>query len=149
MIVELAAAPGEMQYIWASFNNKPALMRAYKFTTLEEGNGDAYVQRKEFVALLRNLFFFNKLWGFFDEFDVEDDRRINGQEFQAGLQSMGFTLSQQDIVSTFNEIDENNGGQILFDEFCAYCIKVTWENSVESPLLTLASRLLCIGIRCR
>lgn len=98
-------------------------MRAYKFTTLEDGNGDAYVQRKEFVALLRNLFFFSKLWSIFDDI-CEDDRRINRAEFQAGLNRLGFNLTAEDVSNAFNDMDVNEGGQILFDEFCAYCIKV-------------------------
>ena len=44
-----------------SLNNKYALMRAYKYTTLEEGDGDAWVERDEFPSLLKNLFFFNKV----------------------------------------------------------------------------------------
>ena len=42
-------------------NNKYALMRAYKYTTLEEGDKDAWVERKEFPSLLKNVFFFNKV----------------------------------------------------------------------------------------
>ena len=35
-------------------------MRAYKYTTLVEGDKDAWVEKKEFPSLLKNLFFFNK-----------------------------------------------------------------------------------------
>ena len=42
-------------------NNKYALMRAYKYTTMVEGDKDAWVERKEFGSLLKNLFFFNKV----------------------------------------------------------------------------------------
>jgi Ca2+-binding EF-hand superfamily protein len=122
MVVELADSPGEDQAIWASFDNKPALMRAYKRTTLKDGDGDSWVERREFVPLLRNLFFFNKLWRIFDDFDVEDDRRINAWEFRAGLGSLGFNMSERAASMEFATIDINDGGQILFDEFCGYCI---------------------------
>jgi len=135
MVVELSDAPGPNQHLWASFNNKPALLRAYKFTTFLDGKqiSDAYVHRNEFVALLRNLFFFSKLCvalisepgAIFDAMDIEDDRRINGPEFQAGLRRLGFNLSENDVRTAFDEMDTNDGGQILFDEFCAYCIKAT------------------------
>jgi hypothetical protein len=122
LVVELASAPGEDQPVWASFDNKPALMRAYKRTTLKDGDGDSWVEKREFVPLLRNLFFFNKLWRIFDEFDVEDDRRINAWEFRAGLTSLGFNMSERAASMEFSTIDINDGGQILFDEFCSYCI---------------------------
>ena len=34
--------------------SKPTLMRAYKKTTLKDGDGDAWVDRKEFAAFLQN-----------------------------------------------------------------------------------------------
>lgn len=55
--------------------SKPAMMRAYKQTTLKDGDGDAWVEKKEFRALLRNLFFVENLWEIFDDLDTGDDRR--------------------------------------------------------------------------
>lgn len=127
MVVDLSnRSPGPEQQLWQSFNKKPALMRAYQFTTHMDGRkiDDAYVRRNEFVGLLRNLFFFSMIWDIFDDMDIEDDRRIDGAEFQAGLRQMGFDLSPDDVKDAFDEIDANNGGMILFDEFCAYCIKI-------------------------
>ena len=66
------------------------------------------MQRKEFVALLRNLFFFSRLWSVFAAIDTEDDRRINGTELQKGLEKLG--LSDDDVKTAFNEMDANNGG---------------------------------------
>ena len=42
-------------------NNKFALMRAYKYTTMQEGDKDAWVEKTEFRSLLKNLFYFNKV----------------------------------------------------------------------------------------
>jgi hypothetical protein len=53
-------------------NNKPALMRAYKRTISKEGGGDGddWVEKKEFKQLLINLFYFNRLWKAFDGIDT-------------------------------------------------------------------------------
>jgi hypothetical protein len=53
-------------------NNKPALMRAYKRTISKEGGGDGddWVEKKEFKQLLINLFYFNRLWKAFDGVDT-------------------------------------------------------------------------------
>ena len=62
---------------WQICNHKPALMRAYKYATSRAGggDGDAYIERKEFKALLSNLFYFNKLFLVFDAIDSGSDRR--------------------------------------------------------------------------
>ena len=74
--------------------SKPTLMRAYKKTTLQDGDKDAWVERKEFRALLRNLVLFEKLWDVFDGLDEDDDRRIDVGEFRAGLGRLGCDLSE-------------------------------------------------------
>merc|ERR1712194_311156 len=62
---------------WPAFmNNKPALMRAYKKTILVDGDGDAWVEKPEFHALLLNLFWFGKLFEIFRSIDTGADRRI-------------------------------------------------------------------------
>jgi len=103
----------------AWLNNKPALMRAYKKTTLRDGNGDSWVQKFEFSALLLNIFWFNKLWQIFDMIDG-DDRRIDLGEFQNGIAQLGLHLSPQEAQAEFQKIDTNHGGKVLFVEFCAY-----------------------------
>eukprot|EP00439_Symbiodinium_sp_Y106_P030443 s1591_g3.t1 len=66
-------------------NNKPALMRAYKATVR---NPDGYVHKTEFRALLRNMFYFNKL-----VVDVDDDRRMDLNEFRGGCSVLGLKLT--------------------------------------------------------
>jgi len=107
-------------------NNKPALMRAYKKTILKDGDGDDWVEKHEFHALLLNIFWFNKLWTVFQQVDSGHykDRRINFQEFYAGLAHLGLQgMSEADARKEFQTIDTNNGGQVLFVEFCAYVRK--------------------------
>merc|ERR1712032_54320 len=116
MVVELVA--GDIWPAW--LNNKPALMRAYKKTTLVDGSGGDYVRKWNFHALLLNIFWFNKIWAIFQEVDTGSDRRIDFGEFYNGLSQLGLHLNQQDAQREFNKIDNNHGGQVLFVEFCAY-----------------------------
>merc|ERR1719191_404229 len=88
MVVELVAGG-----VWPEWlNNKPALMRAYKKTILKDGDGDDWVEKKEFHALLLNIFWFNKLWLIFDQIDTGDDRRIDANEFCRGMSALGLNM---------------------------------------------------------
>lgn len=109
---------------WQICNNKPALMRAYKRSTSKSGggDGDAWVEKKEFKALLTNIFFYNKLFLVFDDIDTGDDRRIDFGEFIRGCSRLGMVLSVKDAEKAFDNIDINDGGQILFDEFCRWVV---------------------------
>lgn len=118
MVVEMVA--GGTWPAW--LNNKPALMRAYKKTTLVDGDGDDWVEKHEFHALLLNIVWFNKLWQVFSVMDG-GDRRIDVDEFTRSLSSMGLQLSPQEAAEEFKKMDTNGGGQVLFVEFCAYVRK--------------------------
>ena len=102
---------------------KPALMRAYKKTTLRDGDGDAWVEKKEFPALLPNLFYFTRLFKAFDAIDQDDDRRVDFAEFKQGLVHIGMCLSESEAAAKFDEIDGNDGGMVLFDEFAAWAAR--------------------------
>ena len=110
--------PQESKY--PVLNSKPALMRAFKKTTLKDGDGDAWVERKEFPALLRNLLYFNKLHAAFAAMDKGDDGRMDLAEFKAGLLHVGMSLGDAEAEAEFAAMDVNGGGQILFDEFCMW-----------------------------
>ncbi|KAG9392437.1 hypothetical protein J8273_5427 [Carpediemonas membranifera] len=110
-------------------NNTDALIRAFYFTTVgcmdteayKKAQGeDAYVQKNEFMKLLRNIFYFNKLWSVFDEIDTDDDRRVSVDEFVAGTDECGLELSPEEAAAKFEEIDTNGGGMILFSEFVQF-----------------------------
>jgi len=120
MVVELVA--GGTWPAW--LNNKPALMRAYKKTILKDGDGDDWVEKHEFHALLLNIFWFNKLWQIFQSIaGVDGDRRMDLGEFTNGLGQLGLNLNPQEAREEFQKIDTNHGGQVLFVEFCAYVRK--------------------------
>eukprot|EP00730_Choanoeca_flexa_P007395 TRINITY_DN12326_c3_g1_i10.p1 TRINITY_DN12326_c3_g1~~TRINITY_DN12326_c3_g1_i10.p1 ORF type:complete len:515 (+),score=125.08 TRINITY_DN12326_c3_g1_i10:47-1591(+) len=103
--------------------SKPTLMRAYKKTTLKDGDGDAWVEKKEFAAFLQNAFFFERLWDVFEDLDGDDDRRIEVDEFKAGMGKLGCALSDEEAQAEFAKIDTNGGGKVLFKEFCVYVAK--------------------------
>jgi len=124
MVVELVAGN-----VWPEWlNNKPALMRAYKKTILVDGDGDDWVEKKEFHALLLNIFWFNKLYHIFHiiaapTYDERSDRRIDVNEFCKGISQLGLNMSDGEARDEFAKIDANHGGQVLFVEFCAYIRK--------------------------
>ena len=99
--------------LFPNFNNKPAIMRAYKAA---DKSGDGFVTRREFGYFLRFLQYYNNLWSLFEAIDTTGDRRITEQEFvdNAGLLNLG----DADPATVFAEIDENKGGFVLFDELC-------------------------------
>ena len=101
-------------------DNKPALMRAYKRTTLKDGDGDAWVEPSEFAALLRNLLYFVKAFTVFTAVDQGHDRRVDLKEFIAGQRALGLNLDAEQARQEFARIDRNGGGQVLFDEFCEW-----------------------------
>jgi len=122
MVVELVAGG-----VWPDWlNNKPALMRAYKKTILKDGDGDDWVEKHEFHALLLNIFWFNKLWLIFQHMADDGtgaDRRMDVNEFVRGMSQLGLNLNDAEARQEFAKIDSNHGGQVLFVEFCAYIRK--------------------------
>merc|ERR1719350_1200493 len=106
-------------------NHKPALMRAYK-ATIKSGDGDDWVEKREFKKLLANLFYFNKLFWLFESCDDDKDRRMTYAEFRRLLTLAGNSqnMSEAECQEDFRRIDTNGGGIVLFDEFCRYiCCK--------------------------
>jgi hypothetical protein len=103
-----------------------ALIRAYKKATAFEsarqfkGNGDSFIQRQEFVCLLKNIVYFNRVFSVFEAIDTGDDHRIDFGEFLRGLPLLGLHLSAHEAEVTFRQIDRDGGGQILFEEFCSW-----------------------------
>eukprot|EP00047_Mylnosiga_fluctuans_P011490 m.21728 g.21728 ORF g.21728 m.21728 type:complete len:179 (+) comp3660_c0_seq1:40-576(+) len=119
-IVSLAEVDRWIVIAFPLLDHKPALMRAFVCTTKREGDGDDWVERHEFITLIRNIFYFNRVFKVFDDIDKNDDRRLTLEEFTKGLPHLGLHLSAAEAKATFNEIDSNHGGFILFDEFCQW-----------------------------
>ena len=86
--------------------SKPTLLRAYKKTTLKDGDQDAWVERNEFAALIRNMLLFENLWEVFDDLDTEDDRRVNFDEFQLGMARIGSRMDEKEAKAEFAKADK-------------------------------------------
>ena len=106
------------------FDDKPALMRAYKFA---DADGSGCIGRPEFALLLRSLVYYHELWENFEEIDADDDRRITLEEFERGAPIIGLELSHAEALELFEEMDADNGGLILFSEFCSYLSRMKAE----------------------
>lgn len=86
--------------------------------------GDDYVSKAEFKYFLLYLRQYYEYWMAFDSIDTSNDRRITEEEFKFALpvlQKWGIQVT--DPVKIFKEIDTNNGGFILFDEFCKWAVQ--------------------------
>jgi Ca2+-binding EF-hand superfamily protein len=102
-------------------NNKQSMQRAYEKTTkMDDNDGDDFVEKEEFHSLLLNLFWFGHLHQLFDDVDTDDDDKINLSEFMQGMQKLGLQLSEREAEAEYRTIDMDQGGQILFTEFCSY-----------------------------
>lgn len=113
------------------FNAKPAILRAFQaaknYIPTDAGTpGEDYVQRREFRIFLEFLRHYFELWVMFEGIDSEMDRRLNLDEFTAALPSLaswGVLIEEEKAPEVFGEIDVNNGGQVLFAEFCEWAIR--------------------------
>ena len=103
---------------------QPVLIRAWKKATSRTyaTHTDSFIHKYEFRVFVRCIKLYNELFTVFDELNG-DDRRISKDEFIAGVAKLGAEDSI-DVGKTFDNIDTNKGGQILFDEFCHFCLTV-------------------------
>eukprot|EP00043_Microstomoeca_roanoka_P008578 m.82579 g.82579 ORF g.82579 m.82579 type:complete len:562 (-) comp14304_c1_seq1:159-1844(-) len=119
-IVSLAEIDRFVTEMYPMLKSARALMRAYKYTTLIDGDGDEWVEPAEFPALLRNIVYFNKLYDTFDQMDQDGDHRLTLEEFIKALDLIGLALPKKDAEIEFMAMDSNSGGVVLFDEFAAW-----------------------------
>ena len=109
------------------FRSKPAIMRAFQAAKASipsnRGSlGDDYVEEKEFhffLLLLRQYF---EYWVAYMRVDVDDDRRLSLQEWKDHHDKMVKWVGPFDAEVEFQKIDINNGGMILFNEFCEWAL---------------------------
>jgi len=120
-IVSLAEIDKLVVEAYPLLNHKPALMRAYKKTiTTDSQDKDDWVHKKEFKALLANLFYFNKIFWIFSVVDTEGkDRRLSFDEFKQCMILCNCPLDPATANQQFKKIAKN-GNHVLFDQFCAF-----------------------------
>lgn len=118
----------------------PILMRAFNAAkAVRKGKGkraeqrDDYVEWCEFRMLLQYIYKYFELWFMFDEIDTSDDRRVSLEEFkQAAPKIKEWGVAISDEEASFNEIDVNGGGIVLFKEFAEWAIKKNLEVDDDS-----------------
>ncbi|KAJ1444666.1 hypothetical protein M885DRAFT_454522, partial [Pelagophyceae sp. CCMP2097] len=99
------------------YDDKAALMRAYKFADVD---GSGFVTRGEFGTLVRSLAYYRGLAADFADADTGGDRRVDFAEFRDYAPRMGLHLSDAEARVIFRKMDADGGGQVLFEEFCAF-----------------------------
>lgn len=110
------------------FNCKPVLIRAFN-AAKDKGKSkskysDDYVEFHEFRYLLVYLRQYAEYFVMFNRIDSGDDKKVNLSEFKMALpQLKEWGVKIDDPQATFNEIDTNGGGEILFEEFVNWAIK--------------------------
>ena len=106
---------------YPQYDNKPALLRAY-YAADKDNTG--LITYEEFKNLWKYIVFFNNMWDKFSKYDADNDRRINVDEFHNMCGELfNSPLSYKEAVYYFNLIDTNNGGLILFKEFCTFMVR--------------------------
>ena len=123
-IVSLAELDKWVVQSFPLLNNKSALRRAFIRTTSRDGDGDDWVQRREFKALLVNVIYFNRAFELFDSIDTGRDQRVDFEEFFSAVGRLGLGLDRKQALAEFQKIDTNGGGQLLFDEFCEWLVEI-------------------------
>ena len=71
-------------------------IQAYKAA---DATHDGFIQRSEFMSLLKYLVYFNNIWHKFEEIDSDHDRRLSEEEFGHGCDMIGMPLSDEKLVA--------------------------------------------------
>merc|ERR1712129_433830 len=71
----------------------------------------------------------------FDEFDEDKGGSIDAKELQRAMDSLGQTLSMQEVNDLILEIDANGDGEVDFDEFKVMATKDWFVNAFENKLV--------------
>ncbi|CAK8994305.1 unnamed protein product [Durusdinium trenchii] len=151
-LAEIDKALPEVMGCVALFNAKPAIIRAFLAATgrpacrndntaFREHSRDYVKPGEQFRRLIQYLHEFFEMYLIFQDMaDADEDRRIDCKEFAEFVASgkaekVGIQVTPEMMedrcgatpmpgYSLFNEIDEDQGGCILFKEFSDYCIRM-------------------------
>jgi len=103
---------------------KPAIKEAFKAAKdqdPDDGEEDHFVEMPEFRLLMVYLRQYIELYCAFDHIDSGDDNRIDFGEFEATIPMLKeWGIEVEDARATFDEIDDNGGGIVLFNEFASW-----------------------------
>ena len=110
------------------FKLKKVILRAFKAAKNKVKSsskyGDEFVGWLEFRIILVYLRQYFEYYVMFCRIDSSNDFKISINEFKKAIPTLEkWGIKINDPESEFNKIDTNNGGIIMFDEFCTYAIK--------------------------
>jgi Ca2+-binding EF-hand superfamily protein len=110
------------------FKLKKVILRAFKAAKNKVKSsskyGDEFVGWLEFRIILVYLRQYFEYYVMFCRIDSSQDFKISINEFKKAIPTLEkWGIKINDPESEFNKIDINNGGVIMFDEFCTYAIK--------------------------
>ena len=123
-----------------------------------DANKDGYIDREEFFCFCRCITYFQNLLSIFEKMDTDGNRRLSREEFVQAAHVLNVEPSHSQQV--FDEMDENHGGYIVFEEFCLWMaqkramedvgkqaggIKVAAEEESEANTRTSTARSLDFG----
>ena len=101
-----------------------AFQAAKKAVKSSSKYGDDYVGWLEFRIILVYIRQYFEYYVMFCRIDSSQDFKISINEFKKAIPTLEkWGIKINDPESEFNKIDINNGGVIMFDEFCTYAIK--------------------------
>jgi len=111
---------------FGKLKNQAALKGAYKhsFSSQTQGRSvsENWVEPNEFAQLLVNIYYFNKVYQCYEQSTDDVGRRITETEFTEGLANIGLDLGEGGAAKAeFDQMDSNDGGSVLFDDFCVWC----------------------------
>ena len=84
---------------------------------LIDKNGDGLIDFEEFRSLKTQQFDEVAL---FKVFDADGDGLISKGEVREVYRKLGETISEEDLTEMLNQVDENQDGQISYEEFLAF-----------------------------
>lgn len=107
---------------WPKFVDDASIIKMafHKTTKVDGTDGDDFVSPEEFHGLILNLFWFGYLNKVFDEFDADDDQKVNLKEFKDGLKNLKVAMSDKQMEQEFKTIDHDHGGSLDYAEFCSW-----------------------------
>jgi len=132
-VLSLAEVDAGLAQVLGPWIPKPVIARAFHaardIAPPVHAYSSDYIDASEFRCLLVYIWYYLHLWQWFSEMDTSHDRRLSLQEFIVALPklaSWGFRtpsdISVPDATIIFDEIDEDHGGFILFDEFAHWAL---------------------------
>jgi len=111
---------------YPQLNHSETLRRAYMRIQESSDKPDEsgqWVNPGDCTKLLAYLVYFNRVYDFFDQFDVDGDHSIDRDEFVAGVVKLGLNKTEEEAKEIYSRIDGNDDGHIYFDKFCEWYLR--------------------------